>query len=218
MRNDQSVHCDLYELVYVVQGWNSQFIWTLGLPRGWSVKFLQETSLATKPSENVNVPTHFAWSAQNECVMRKSCLSVRVHVYYRKLLHWFQWNLVLVFGLGSGISSTPDVMVIPPWLGLLELGSGISSTPDVMVIPPWLGLLELGSGIFSTPDVMVIPPWLGLLELGSGISSTPDVMVMPPWLCSDESKHWSFLQGDSVFFDVLTRFPNLRWKTRVTSL
>jgi hypothetical protein len=28
---------------------------------------------------------------------------------------------------------TPEVMVVPPWLGLLELGSGISSTPDIFL-------------------------------------------------------------------------------------
>jgi hypothetical protein len=77
----------------------------------------------------------------------------------------------------TAFHSTPYVMVIQPWLGLLELGSGISSTPDILVIPPWLGLLELGSGISSTPDVMVIPPWLGVLKIGSNISSTQDKTV-----------------------------------------
>jgi hypothetical protein len=39
---------------------------------------------------------------------------------------------------------------------ILEIGSEISCTPKVMLVPSWLGLVEIGSDISSTPDVMAI--------------------------------------------------------------
>jgi hypothetical protein len=66
----------------------------------------------------------------------------------------------LNFHLGS-------VKTILPLLGILEFGIDMSSTPDLMVIPPRPSRLELGSYISTSLDVVVIPQWLSLLELGS---------------------------------------------------
>jgi hypothetical protein len=46
---EQDVQNDLSDLVCVAQGWNRYFMWTLGLPRGGSVKFLQEKIQTMEP-------------------------------------------------------------------------------------------------------------------------------------------------------------------------
>lgn len=81
--------------------------------------------------------------------------------------------------LDSGISSTPYVMVIPPWHSLVELCNDIFPAADIVAIETGFSFLDLGGGISFTLGTVVTLPWHGLVGLGIVFSSTPIVMVIP---------------------------------------